>query len=68
MALHLRTVVAAVLLAVSLGRAQTSPIVDLGYAQYQGAVNPANNIAHFLGIRYAAAPLGEPSSVAQKLL
>lgn len=37
-------------------RAQ-SPIVDLGYAQYQGAVSPAN-ISHFLGIRYAAAPLG----------
>ncbi|KAJ7738845.1 Alpha/Beta hydrolase protein [Mycena maculata] len=37
-------------------RAQ-SPIVDLGYAQYQGTVSPAN-ISHFLGIRYAAAPLG----------
>ncbi|KAJ6470424.1 alpha/beta-hydrolase [Mycena sanguinolenta] len=60
MAFHsLRTIVAPVLLAVSLAGAQTSPIVDLGYAQYQGAVNPANNIAHFLGIRYAAAPLGD---------
>ncbi|KAJ6470437.1 alpha/beta-hydrolase [Mycena sanguinolenta] len=60
MALHsLRTIVAPVLLAVSLAGAQTSPIVDLGYAQYQGAVNPVNNIAHFLGIRYAAAPLGD---------
>ncbi|KAF7375448.1 COesterase domain-containing protein [Mycena sanguinolenta] len=59
MALHLRTIAATLLLAVSLAGAQTSPIVDLGYAQYQGAVNPANNITHFLGIRYAAAPLGD---------
>ncbi|KAF7335518.1 COesterase domain-containing protein [Mycena venus] len=50
---------AIVLLTASLATAQTSPIVDLGYAQYQGAVNTANNIAHFLGIRYAAAPLGD---------
>ncbi|KAF7359804.1 hypothetical protein MVEN_00705600 [Mycena venus] len=28
----------------------------------QGAVNTANNITHFLGIRYAAPPLGERSS------
>ncbi|KAJ6496019.1 alpha beta-hydrolase [Mycena sanguinolenta] len=59
MTLHLRTVGAAVLFAASFGTAQTSPIVDLDYAQYQGAVNPANNITHFLGIRYAAAPLGD---------
>ncbi|KAF7359803.1 COesterase domain-containing protein [Mycena venus] len=39
--------------------AQISPIVDLGYAQYQGAVNTANNVTHFLGIRYAAPPLGD---------
>ncbi|KAJ7906506.1 Alpha/Beta hydrolase protein [Mycena leptocephala] len=38
-------------------RAQ-APIVDLGYVQYQGTVSPAN-ISHFLGIRYAAAPLGD---------
>ncbi|KAF7335524.1 COesterase domain-containing protein [Mycena venus] len=49
---------AIVLLASPLARAQTSPIINLGYAQYQGAVNTANNITHFLGIRYAAAPLG----------
>ncbi|KAJ6496021.1 Alpha/Beta hydrolase protein, partial [Mycena sanguinolenta] len=59
MALHLfRTFAATSLLAVSLAGAQTSPIINLGYAQYQGAVNPANNITHFLGIRYAAAPIG----------
>ncbi|KAF7375433.1 COesterase domain-containing protein [Mycena sanguinolenta] len=58
MAVHLlRTIAGTLLLATSLAGAQNSPIVDLGYAQYQGAVNPANNITHFLGIRYAAAPL-----------
>jgi hypothetical protein len=41
--------------------AQVSPIVDLGYAQYQGTVNTANNVTHFLGIRYAAPPSGESS-------
>ncbi|KAJ6477683.1 alpha beta-hydrolase [Mycena sanguinolenta] len=55
----LRTLAAAALLTVPFAGAQTAPVVDLGYAQYQGAVNPANNIAHFLGIRYAAAPLGD---------
>ncbi|KAJ6469458.1 Alpha/Beta hydrolase protein [Mycena sanguinolenta] len=62
MALHLlRTLAAGALLTVPFAAAQTStsPIVDLGYAQYQGAVNTANNITHFLGIRYAAAPLGD---------
>ncbi|KAJ7692080.1 Alpha/Beta hydrolase protein [Mycena rosella] len=46
-------------LATPLARAQTAPIVDLGYAQYQGTVDTANNITNFLGIRYAAAPLGD---------
>ncbi|KAF8214334.1 alpha beta-hydrolase [Mycena galopus ATCC 62051] len=54
-----RTIATAVLLTVPLAGAQTSPVVDLGYAQYQGVVNTANNISHFLGIRYAAAPSGE---------
>ncbi|KAJ7499547.1 Alpha/Beta hydrolase protein [Mycena latifolia] len=40
-------------------RAQSAPIVDLGYAKYQGMVNSANNITHFLAIRYAAPPLGD---------
>ncbi|KAF7335497.1 COesterase domain-containing protein [Mycena venus] len=58
--LHLLSRLCAImLLTASLATAQTSPIVDLGYAQYQGAVNTANNITHFLGIRYAAAPLGD---------
>ncbi|KAJ7195241.1 Alpha/Beta hydrolase protein [Mycena pura] len=33
--------------------------VDLGYAQYKGEVDTATNIAKFLGIRYAAAPIGD---------
>ncbi|KAJ6572000.1 Alpha/Beta hydrolase protein [Mycena capillaripes] len=40
-------------------RAQSAlPIIDLGYAQYQGTVTPSN-ITQFLGIRYATAPLGD---------
>ena len=38
------------------------PIVDLGYAQYQGALNTTLNIASFLGVRYAAAPVGKTHS------
>jgi hypothetical protein len=36
----------------------SSPIIDLGYAQYQGSVDTATNITSFLGIRYAAPPVG----------
>jgi hypothetical protein len=43
---------------VTVGAQTSGPIIDLGYAQYQGAVNPATNIANFKGIRYAAAPIG----------
>ncbi|KAJ7835554.1 alpha/beta-hydrolase [Mycena olivaceomarginata] len=56
---RLCAIAATVLWTVSFAGAQTSPTIDLGYAQYQGAVNTANNITHFLGIRYAAAPLGD---------
>ncbi|KAF7327340.1 Carboxylic ester hydrolase [Mycena kentingensis (nom. inval.)] len=54
----LQTVLALVATAFSHVYAQSGPIVDLGYTQYQGAVSPAN-VAHFLGIRYAAAPTGD---------
>ena len=37
----------------------TAPIVDLGYAQYQGYFDAQTNITNFLGIRYAAPPVGE---------
>ncbi|KAJ7227662.1 Alpha/Beta hydrolase protein [Mycena rebaudengoi] len=30
------------------------PIIDLGYAQYQGVVNPTNNITNFRGMRRSA--------------
>ncbi|KAG1888838.1 Alpha/Beta hydrolase protein [Suillus subluteus] len=36
-----------------------APIVNLGYAQYQGSVDTATNITSFLGIRYAAPPVGD---------
>ncbi|KAF7350386.1 Carboxylic ester hydrolase [Mycena venus] len=36
-----------------------APIVDLGYAQYQGSVNASTNVTSFFGIRYAAAPVGD---------
>lgn len=33
-------------------------VVDLGYAQYQGTSNDVLNITNFLGIRFAAPPIG----------
>jgi carboxylesterase type B len=35
-----------------------APVIDLGYAQYQGSVDTVTNTTSFLGIRYAAPPLG----------
>ena len=35
------------------------PIVDLGYAQYQGVSNSESGNTEFLGIRYAAPPTGK---------
>ncbi|KAJ7275805.1 alpha beta-hydrolase [Mycena rebaudengoi] len=37
----------------------SSPVIDLGYARYQGAVDTSTNITSFLGIRYAAPPTGD---------
>ncbi|KAJ7649060.1 alpha beta-hydrolase [Mycena polygramma] len=36
-----------------------APIIDLGYAQYQGQVDTTTNVTTFLGICYLAPPLGE---------
>lgn len=36
----------------------SSTTVDLGYEVYEGALNPATNINEYLGIRFAAPPLG----------
>ncbi|KAG1856414.1 Alpha/Beta hydrolase protein [Suillus subluteus] len=53
-------VVSQVLLALEALSATVSvPIVNLGYAQYQGSVDTATNITSFLGIRYAAPPVGD---------
>ncbi|KAJ3568624.1 hypothetical protein NP233_g5591 [Leucocoprinus birnbaumii] len=38
--------------------APKAPVVDLGYAKYQGTVNPDTGIIDYLGVRYAAAPTG----------
>jgi hypothetical protein len=35
-----------------------APVIDLGYAQYQGAYDPTTNVTGYKGIRYAAAPSG----------
>ncbi|KAK5993677.1 Lipase 2 [Cladobotryum mycophilum] len=40
----------------SLGRAVAQPVVDLGYSQYQGVAS--NGVNKFLGMRYAAPPVG----------
>ncbi|KAF4596861.1 hypothetical protein EYR40_007448 [Pleurotus pulmonarius] len=47
------------LVLVSLASAQApAPIIDVGYARYQGIVNTRTKISTYLGIRYAAAPVG----------
>ncbi|KAI0685456.1 cephalosporin esterase [Cytidiella melzeri] len=36
-----------------------TPIVDLGYATYQGSYNKTTDTTNFLGVRYAASPVGK---------
>ncbi|KAG0700092.1 Alpha/Beta hydrolase protein [Suillus ampliporus] len=45
--------------------ATSAPIINLGYAQYQGSVDTTTNITSFLGIRYAAPPVAPqpPSTI-----
>lgn len=43
----------------SVARSTHTPVVDLGYAQYQGAFNASSNTTQFLGIRFAAPPTGK---------
>ncbi|KAI0439332.1 carboxylesterase [Xylaria telfairii] len=43
----------------SLAHAMPSPIVDLGYAKYQGVYNSSFDQNVFRGIRYAAPPVGK---------
>ncbi|KAJ3905867.1 Alpha/Beta hydrolase protein [Lentinula edodes] len=35
------------------------PVIDLGYAKYQGVFDSTNNVTNYLGIRYAAPPTGD---------
>ena len=37
----------------------SAPIVDIGYAMYQGIYNASSNTTDFLGVRFAAPPVGE---------
>ncbi|KAG7094306.1 hypothetical protein E1B28_007908 [Marasmius oreades] len=41
------------------GQKMSAPIIDLGYARYQGVFDAHNNLTNFRGIRYAAAPTGK---------
>ncbi|KAJ7117209.1 Alpha/Beta hydrolase protein [Mycena crocata] len=52
-----RSTLAALLVSVPLITTAAGPVVDLGYARYQGAVNASTNVTTFVGIRYAAAPI-----------
>lgn len=36
-----------------------NPVVDLGYARYAGTLNPTSKITQFLGLRFAAPPVGK---------
>ena len=48
------------LLLVSFALADVAPpIVELGYATYQGVFNSTSNTTNFFGIRFAAPPVGE---------
>lgn len=47
-----------ILVVAAMKPADASPILDLGYTQYKGSVDTSTNTTSFLGIRYAAAPIG----------
>ncbi|KAJ6543223.1 hypothetical protein DFH09DRAFT_1088918 [Mycena vulgaris] len=53
------TAVYAAILFAAVEATTTAPIIDLGYAQYHGAVDTSTNVTTFLrlGIRYAAEPI-----------
>ncbi|KAJ6462036.1 Alpha/Beta hydrolase protein [Mycena vitilis] len=48
----------ALCLSLATANSVTAPVVDLGYAQYQGVSDTELNITSFRGIRYAASPTG----------
>ncbi|KAJ3970091.1 alpha beta-hydrolase [Lentinula raphanica] len=43
----------------STNESDSVPVIDLGYARYQGAFDSTNNLTSYLGMRYAAPPLGD---------
>ncbi|KAJ6609463.1 Alpha/Beta hydrolase protein [Mycena sp. CBHHK59/15] len=50
---------AAILLRVATSaHTENTPVIDVGYAQYEGVVDTSLNITAFLGMRYAAPPTG----------
>jgi hypothetical protein len=55
------TLAACLLLVCENGKAQDSqvPVVDLGYAKYQGAYNESRDVTGYFGMRYAAPPTGK---------
>ncbi|KAJ7503346.1 alpha beta-hydrolase [Mycena galericulata] len=48
---------ATIVIATPSVNSQVSPVINLGYGQYQGTVNTSTNLTTFLGIPYAAAPI-----------
>jgi hypothetical protein len=42
----------------SKAQSTSAPIVDLGYASYQGSFDASTNVTNFFGLRYASPPLG----------
>ena len=48
-----------VLALLSVSEAGSAPIVDLGYALYEGTFNSTLNRTDFLALRYAAPPTGD---------
>jgi hypothetical protein len=55
--MHLAILSLSFLLTSSLAQV-LAPVVDLGYAKYQGTLDTNLNISTYLGIRYAAPPVG----------
>ncbi|KAJ7282437.1 Alpha/Beta hydrolase protein [Mycena rebaudengoi] len=57
--LRVATLWAGLSIAIAQSPSSRAPVIDLGYARYQGAVDTSTNITSFLGIRFAAAPTGD---------
>lgn len=44
---------------IAAAASNSTPVVDIGYAQYQGLYDSSTNTSTFFGIRYAQPPIGE---------